>query len=80
MIRAFKSTGHVDYGEVARLAFAAWQKEGAMPGREFLYWAEAENHLLATNNRLLAETRLRTPPGSALGLFAHRVPPALRAA
>ena len=79
MTRTLTQTSHVDYGEVARLAFAAWQKDGALPGRELLYWAEAENQLLATHQWLRAVTSPPTPPGPATGAPPHPVPPSLQA-
>jgi hypothetical protein len=42
-------------GEVARLAYLNWEKDGRQHGRDQYYWLEAETQLKATRQLLLNE-------------------------
>ncbi|HEX3624063.1 MAG TPA: DUF2934 domain-containing protein [Verrucomicrobiae bacterium] len=54
-----KEAPAVSHGEIARLAYLNWEKDGRPQGRDQEYWLEAEQQIRATGHLLGSE--LRTP-------------------
>lgn len=57
-----------DQGEIALLAYYAWEKDGRPEGQALDYWLEAEAQLKATRHLLIRELRTKQEVATRIDL------------